>query len=115
MRTTISALFAVVAGYALIAAASAGLALALPWALGMSRAEAVVLSAMLGFFLYLALLLWAFAKPMFGRGSSRAAPSFRKLMSALHTWAGVLLGGLLFAVFWMGTLSVFDRERSTVG
>ena len=31
-------------------------------------------------------------------------------MAALHTWAGVVLGGLLFAVFWMGTLSVFDRE-----
>jgi uncharacterized iron-regulated membrane protein len=28
----------------------------------------------------------------------------------LHTWTGVLLGSLLFAIFWMGTLSVFDRE-----
>lgn len=28
----------------------------------------------------------------------------------LHTWAGVVLGGLLFAIFWMGTLSVFDKE-----
>lgn len=28
----------------------------------------------------------------------------------LHTWAGVVLGSLLFAIFWMGTLSVFDRE-----
>lgn len=35
---------------------------------------------------------------------------FAKSMSALHTWAGVLLGGLLLAIFWMGTLSVFDRE-----
>lgn len=31
-------------------------------------------------------------------------------MNWLHTWAGVVLGGLLFAIFWMGTLSVFDRE-----
>ena len=31
-------------------------------------------------------------------------------MDWLHTWAGVVLGGLLFAIFWMGTLSVFDRE-----
>jgi uncharacterized iron-regulated membrane protein len=31
-------------------------------------------------------------------------------MNWLHTWAGVILGGLLFAIFWMGTLSVFDRE-----
>ena len=28
----------------------------------------------------------------------------------LHTWLGLALGSLLFAIFWMGTLSVFDRE-----
>lgn len=31
-------------------------------------------------------------------------------MSWLHTWAGVVLGAVLFAIFWMGSLSVFDRE-----
>ena len=31
-------------------------------------------------------------------------------MAWLHTWAGVVLGSLLFAIFWMGSLSVFDRE-----
>lgn len=31
-------------------------------------------------------------------------------MNWLHTWAGVVLGVLLFAVFWTGTLCVFDRE-----
>lgn len=31
-------------------------------------------------------------------------------MTWLHTWSGVVLGGLLFAIFWTGTLSVFDRE-----
>ncbi|MCW5704519.1 MAG: PepSY domain-containing protein [Bradyrhizobium sp.] len=36
--------------------------------------------------------------------------SFRTSMDWLHTWAGIILGGLLFAIFWMGTLSVFDRE-----
>lgn len=35
---------------------------------------------------------------------------FRASMNWLHTWAGVVLGGLLFAIFWMGTLAVFDRE-----
>lgn len=35
---------------------------------------------------------------------------FGASMSWLHTWAGIFLGGLLFAIFWMGTLSVFDRE-----
>ena len=31
-------------------------------------------------------------------------------MNWLHTWAGVIFGALLFAIFWMGTLTVFDRE-----
>lgn len=31
-------------------------------------------------------------------------------MSWLHTWAGLIMCALLFAIFWMGTLSVFDRE-----
>ena len=34
----------------------------------------------------------------------------RHTMSRLHTWVGLVLGGVLFAIFWMGTLSVFDRE-----
>lgn len=36
--------------------------------------------------------------------------TFRKSMSWLHTWAGLIMCALLFAIFWMGTLSVFDRE-----
>lgn len=36
--------------------------------------------------------------------------TFRKSMAWLHTWAGVVIGSVLFAIFWMGTLSVFDRE-----
>jgi uncharacterized iron-regulated membrane protein len=36
--------------------------------------------------------------------------NFTKSMAWLHTWAGVLIGSLLFAIFWMGSLSVFDRE-----
>ena len=35
---------------------------------------------------------------------------FRASLSWLHTWAGVLLGGLLLAIFWSGSLVVFDRE-----
>lgn len=31
-------------------------------------------------------------------------------MNLLHTWAGVVLGFLLMAIFWTGTLAVFDRE-----
>jgi uncharacterized iron-regulated membrane protein len=37
-------------------------------------------------------------------------PTFRQSMNWLHTWAGVMLGSLLFAIFWMGTLAVFDKE-----
>ena len=42
--------------------------------------------------------------------SSRARPGFRAAMDRVHAWAGVLFGALLFAIFLMGTLAVFDRE-----
>jgi len=35
---------------------------------------------------------------------------FRPRMNSLHTWAGLVLSALLFAIFWTGTLSVFDKE-----
>ena len=31
-------------------------------------------------------------------------------MTWLHTWCGVVIGSLLFVIFWMGSLSVFDKE-----
>jgi len=39
-----------------------------------------------------------------------ASPRLRHSMDYLHTWAGVLCSALLFLVFFMGTLSVFDQE-----
>ena len=36
--------------------------------------------------------------------------NLRSSMNVVHTWAGVVVGAVLFAVFWMGTLSVYDRE-----
>jgi len=36
--------------------------------------------------------------------------SFRASMAWLHTWFGLLLGFVLMAVFFFGSLSVFDRE-----
>ncbi|WP_043768498.1 PepSY-associated TM helix domain-containing protein [Algiphilus aromaticivorans] len=36
--------------------------------------------------------------------------SLRQSLSLVHTWSGVLFGGLLFLIFFMGTLSVFDDE-----
>lgn len=47
------------------------------------------------------------------RGSMVEGPvvgGFRASMQWLHTWAGLCTGTVLFAVFWMGTLSVFDAE-----
>jgi len=35
---------------------------------------------------------------------------YRQRLGPVHTWVGIVLGALLFAIFWMGTLSVFDRE-----
>lgn len=86
-------LAAVPGAYLLSALAVAGIGAALAWA-GLARPEAVVLGAMLGFIICLTALLWG----------------YRAALGWLHTWAGVALGGVLFAVFWMGTLSVFDRE-----
>lgn len=42
--------------------------------------------------------------------SENAKPGFRVAMTWLHTWAGVTLGTLLFTMWWMGSLSVFDQE-----
>ncbi|WP_343729762.1 PepSY-associated TM helix domain-containing protein [Duganella sp.] len=81
------------AAWLLSALAVGGIGAALVCA-GMARPEAVVLGAMLGFVIMLLLILWG----------------FRAALTWLHTWAGVVLGGVLFAVFWMGSLSVFDRE-----
>ncbi|MEM6647236.1 MAG: PepSY-associated TM helix domain-containing protein, partial [Bacteroidota bacterium] len=36
--------------------------------------------------------------------------TFRLSMLWLHTWAGVVIGSLLFIIFWMGTLSVFNYD-----
>lgn len=57
---------AIPGGYALTAAVVAVLGGLLPL-LGLARSEAVVLSAMLGFVLYLLLLLWAFAQRSLAR------------------------------------------------
>ena len=42
--------------------------------------------------------------------STRITKSFRDSMGWLHTWLGLGLSAVLFAVFWTGTLTVFDRE-----
>lgn len=101
LRVVGRVLGAVVFAYAAAAALVALGAVVLPRATSMAASEAVVLSSILGFPLFVAALVWAFRQRDLG---------FRRSMSWLHTWSGVVLGGVLFAVFWMGTLSVFDRE-----
>jgi uncharacterized iron-regulated membrane protein len=105
IRITLRVLLGILGGYALSAATSAAFALALHRLGGMDRAEATLLAGMFGFAFYLCVLLWALTTPALGR-----VATLRQSMGALHTWAGVVLGSVLFAVFWMGTLSVFDRE-----
>lgn len=34
----------------------------------------------------------------------------RLALNWFHTWFGLFLGGLMFVIFWTGTLAVFDRE-----
>src|SRR5687768_14441954 len=107
LKVTVRVILAVLGGYAASAAVSAALAVGLARMFSWDRGEAVLLAAMLAFVVYLVLLLWAFSRPV----DRREPPlTLRRSMSWLHTWAGVGLGGLLFAIFWMGTLSVFDRE-----
>lgn len=38
------------------------------------------------------------------------AATLREALNRLHTWTGLVVGGLLFAIVWTGTLCVFDRE-----
>lgn len=60
LHIALRVLGAVAGGYALTALAVAALGAVMTW-LGMARAEAVTLAAMLGFVIYLALLLWGFS------------------------------------------------------
>jgi uncharacterized iron-regulated membrane protein len=106
LRVTVRVVLAVLGGYAFSALLSAALAVALARVFGWDRGEAVMLAAMLAFVVYLVVLLWTFTRPI----EEGPPPTLRRSMCWLHTWAGVVLGSLLFAIFWMGTLSVFDRE-----
>jgi len=40
----------------------------------------------------------------------RISTEFRQTMNWAHTWLGVVLGIVMFAVFWMGTLTIFAPE-----
>lgn len=44
--------------------------------------------------------------------AERKAPGIRQTMSDLHTWAGLLVGWILYAMFLTGTVSYFKDELS---
>nr|WP_232464703.1 PepSY-associated TM helix domain-containing protein [Bordetella genomosp. 8] len=86
-------------GYALAALASVA-ALALP----ISRPQAVLTGMLASFAIYAGAVVWVFAAYT-GRG-------IRQTMSDLHTWAGLLAGWVLYAMFLTGTVSYFKEEIS---
>ncbi len=87
LRMCLRLIAAIPGGYALTAAAVAALGGLLSLA-GMTRSDAVVLSAMLGFVLYLVLLLWAFAE-----------------RSLARLW-GVIAGGLAACGAWLWLMPI---------
>lgn len=50
--------------------------------------------------------------PMASNHTAPKAPGIRQTMSDLHTWAGLLCGWLLYAMFLTGTVSYFKEEIS---
>lgn len=82
VRVSLRVLGAVFGGYALTAlmVAAAGAVMA---RLGMARSEAVVLAAMLGFLVYLALLLWGFSIAYVARRWAALALAAAALASVL--------------------------------
>lgn len=72
---------AILGGYTLAALASVALALALPAAFGVPRAEAVTWGLLLSFAVYAAAAMWAFAA-----------------RSAARAWAGLALAALLLGL-----------------
>lgn len=49
-------------------------------------------------------------KPTAFKPKSSGKGSYRQRMSPVHTWFGLLMGWLLYLVFFMGTLSYFKEE-----
>ncbi|MGY3023852.1 putative iron-regulated membrane protein [Pseudomonas lurida] len=129
LAVTSRVLAAVVGGYLMASLASICLALWLPT----SRADAVITGMMSSFVFYLLAVLWCFAcrsaaRAWFGRDAAQRGichagggglldgthmkEGFRQAMAWLHTWAGLIFGWLLFAIFLTGTLSYFKDEIS---
>jgi uncharacterized iron-regulated membrane protein len=90
---------AVFGGYALGALASVA-ALALP----IGTPQAVITGMLASFIVYAGTVIGVFL--------ARRGRSARQSMAGLHTWAGLLAGWLLYAMFLTGTVSYFRDEIS---
>lgn len=90
---------AVLGGYALGALVSVA-ALALP----IGASQAVIAGMLVSFIVYACTVIAVFL--------ARRGRSARQSMSGLHTWAGLLAGWLLYAMFLTGTVSYFREEIS---
>lgn len=67
LQTSLRVVTAVLGGYAAASGLVALLAVGLPRLTGLARSEAVVLASMLGFLIYLALLIWGFSAQRLSR------------------------------------------------
>ncbi len=93
-------LAALFGGYALAALASV-VALVLP----ISKLQAVLTGMLASFVVYAVVVIWVFA-------ARSNASGLRQSMSSLHTWVGLMLGWVLYAMFLTGTVSYFKDELS---
>lgn len=89
LRVLSRVLAAVLGGYAFSAACVALLSVVLPTVFALARSDAVILASMLGFLVYLGVLIWAFAQQrharvwaLLGGGAVLMYVLMRVLMSA---------------------------------
>lgn len=91
LQTSLRVVTAVLGGYAAASGVVALLAVGLPRLTGLARSEAVVLASMMGFLIYLALLIWVFSAQRLSRLAfalvGLAAVSF-SLVALLQRWGG---------------------------
>ncbi|KIU44675.1 hypothetical protein QU42_34685 [Bradyrhizobium sp. UASWS1016] len=91
LQTSLRVITVVVGGYGATSVIVALLAVGLPLSTGLARSEAVVLASMLGFLIYLALLLWGFSVQKLSRlvlGLSGFAAVALALVALLHRHGG---------------------------
>ena len=101
-------LLAVLGGYGLAALASV-LATFLPG----PQSGGVITGGLISFLVYCAIVIAVFCIwRAYGTNRTARVPGVRQRMTGLHTWAGLLAGWILYAMFLTGSLSFFREEIS---